>query len=131
MTEFLYRARPWATTLIEHNWPLLLYGLAIAVVAVWAYVTPGRRVLLILYGLLGLAFAFEYQKHIAPALIDSARYLFSVEVNPRPRAISQFIVGDVLPVALHGIAVAFLVVAALPRCWSGEEIGPGPRLSRR
>jgi hypothetical protein len=131
MTEFLYRARPWAITLVEHNWPILLYGLVIAVAAVWAYARPGRRVLLVLYGALGLAFAFEYQKHIAPVLVGTAHYLFSVEVNPGPRALSQFILGDLLPIVFHGLAIAFLVVAAVPLWWSGEEQGFDSPIRRR
>jgi hypothetical protein len=114
MEEFVFRARPWATLLIQHNWPILLYGALGLVAAVWAYLRPSRRAVLTLYGLLGLAFAFEYQKHVGPALRGTMRYLFSAEVNPLPRAVSQLIVADVAPVALYAAAGALLLAAAAP-----------------
>jgi hypothetical protein len=117
MDDFLYRARPWAITLLLHNWPVMLAGALAVPVAVRAYLRPTRRILLVLYGLLGLAFAFEYQKHLAPALRDTARYLFSAEVNPGPRAVSQFVVADLAPAALYIFAVVLLLAAAAPWWW--------------
>jgi hypothetical protein len=117
MTEFIFRARPWAIMLLQHNWLVLVYGLLVVLVAILAYIRPGRRLLLTLYGLLGLIFAFEYHKHIAPALSETARYLFSVEVNPSARLVSQSIISEALPVAFHLLALALLVGAAAPWRW--------------
>jgi uncharacterized membrane protein HdeD (DUF308 family) len=120
MNEFLYRARPWATLLIEHNWPVMLCAVLILITAIWALIRPTRRTLLALYGLLLLAFAFEYQKHLAPLLVNTARYLFSVEVNPGPRAASQIIIAQVLPIVFTGLGVALLMIALRPRRRPGD-----------
>jgi hypothetical protein len=116
MDEFLYRARPWAITLFLHNWPVMLAGTLAVLAAVRTYLRPSRRRLLVLYSLLGFVFAFEYQKHLAPALRDTARYLFSAEVNPGPRVVSQFVVADLAPAALYFIAVVLLLAVA-PWWW--------------
>ena len=61
MQEILDRAQPWATTLILHNWPVLAYATIAVFAAIWTLVRPSRGRLLVLYGAIMLALAFEYQ----------------------------------------------------------------------
>jgi hypothetical protein len=115
MDDFLYRARPWAITLVLHNWPLILYAAAIPFAALLAYLQPTRRRLLILYGLLVLAVAFEYQKHGMTVAQSTTDYLFSEYANPTARHISQLVLVQTLPVLLHLLGLALLLVSALCR----------------
>jgi hypothetical protein len=114
MDGCLYRARPWAITLVLHNWPVMLYAVGIACAAVNAYLAPNRRRLLLLFGLLTLAFAFEYEKHAVPALRGTTNYLFSLEFNPAPRRASQVILLDLAPIAAHAFGLFLLVGSLVP-----------------
>jgi hypothetical protein len=119
MEEFLNRAQPWVSTLWQHNWPVIVFGLSGVIAAVLALVRPSRPRLLTLYGLLGLVLAFEYQKHGVPTLQGTATYLFSVERNATARAVSLLIIRDVAPVALYVTAIGLLLLAAL-LAWPGR-----------
>ena len=101
MGDFLYRAEPWAITLAQHNWPIFLLSILAAWTAYRAYRAPSRPALLRLYGCLLLAFAFEYQKHVAHMFLEATDYLFSAEANPELRSLSRRVLVDLLPVALY------------------------------
>ncbi len=114
--DLMHRAWPWALTLVLHNWPIMLYSVLIGGMAVWTYQWPTRRAVLVLYGLLLLAFAFEYQKHFAAVLVRTTDYLFSVQYNPELRAVSRFLLMTFAPIGLHAAGVAcFICAARLPR----------------
>jgi uncharacterized membrane protein len=109
MDEFLWRARPWAVTLVLHNWPLLLGLPLILLAALRAFAQPTRRSLLLLYGVSLLVIAFEYQKHVVPSLRSTTTYLFSSEANSIPRMISQAILVGAMPGFLTMLGAALLV----------------------
>ncbi len=118
MEEFLYRARPWAVTFIAHNWPVLVYALTIPWAALHAFLRPSRRTLLFLYSLLLLTFAFEFEKHGVRIMLDTTNYLFSVETNPAPRFLSQWLLAEVAPTAAHLLGLTALVISIAPLpCW--------------
>jgi hypothetical protein len=119
MEEFLYRAQPWAITLWQHNWPVIVFGLSSVIAAVLALVRPSRPRLLALYGLLGLVLAFEYDKHGVPAFQHTATYLLSVERNATARTVSLVIIGDVAPIALYIVAIGLVLLATL-LAWPGR-----------
>jgi len=115
MEDFLYRAGPWATTLAQHNWPLLVYLPLILWVASRAYVRPERRVLLLLYGLVTLALTFEYQKHGPRSGVETVRYLFDTDKNHFAQRVSEFVLVDAAPIAGHALGLSLVVLSvALP-----------------
>ncbi len=101
MGDFLYRAEPWAVTLARHNWPIFLLAALALFTAIQAYRAPSRSALLRLYGCVLLAFAFEYQKHVAHMFLEATDYLFSAEANPGLRGLSRLVLAEVVPVALY------------------------------
>ncbi len=113
MDDFLYRAKPWALTLVLHNWPIILYSAAALLAALLAYSRPTRSRLLLLYGLAVLALAFEYQKHGVPVLHGTIDYLFSEEANPAARRIFHLALTQALPWLLHVLGLTLLLAAAL------------------
>ena len=123
MDDFLFRARPWAITLVLHNWPLIVYSALVPLAALRAYLRPTRRALLLLYGLAILALAYEYQKHGVGVARETASYLFSAEANPELRRASQLVLTGVLPLATHLVGLALLVLSAVPR----RHPGPAER----
>ncbi len=133
MDEFLDRAGPWAITLAQHNWPLVIYLPVILWVALRAYLRPSQRVLLLLYGFMILALAFEYHKNGTPVAADTISYLFSVERNPAMRRISQFVLLDAAPIAAHALGLALVLLSvALPGPRSLDHGAPvGPNSSRQ
>jgi hypothetical protein len=123
MEDLLYRAKPWAITLVWHNWPIMLYAALIVWAALRAYRRPSRPALLFLYGFIVLALAFEYQKHGLPEARITIDYLFSLQFNPGPRHVSHLILVDLTPVAIHLIGFAFLILSIV----SSQGHGPAPR----
>lgn len=101
MAEFLERAQPWASTLIDHNWPVMIYALVALGAAVWAVLHPSRKTVLFLYGACLLVIAYEYQKHGRDPIIHTTEYLFSLEVNAQARAISKWVLLDLAPVIMQ------------------------------
>jgi hypothetical protein len=117
MDDFLYRATPWAITLVLHNWPVMAYAALFPYLALRAYLRPTRRALLCLYGLLMLVFAYEYDKHGTRIAWDTLTYLFSREHNPVPRYASLVVALRIMPVVLHafGIGLVLLGMFGFPR----------------
>jgi hypothetical protein len=99
--DFLYRAEPWARTLVQHNWPIFLLSVLVILTGIQAYWRPSRPALLRLYGCLVLALAFEYQKHLVPVMVETTDYLFSEDTNPAVRSLSQLVLVDALPLAIY------------------------------
>ena len=124
MDDFLYRAKPWAITLVLHNWPIILYSAAIPIAALLAYLRPTRRRLLLLFGLLVLALAFEYQKHGVGVVESTIGYLFSEYANPAARRISRLVLVQALPWLLHALGLALLLAAALGARAAGPSAPP-------
>jgi hypothetical protein len=118
--DFMYRASPWAVTLVLHNWPVMAYSVLFAFAAVRAFVRPTRLRLLQTYGFLSLIVAFEYQKHGAPEMRVTSEYLFSVEGNPWLRQANLFFWLDVLPITLHVVGIGLVVLSVV---WSRRQ-GP-------
>ena len=131
MEDFLYRVRPWAITLVLHNWPIIIVSAAVPLAALLAYLRPTRRRLLVLYGLIVLAFAFEYQKHGVGVVESTTDYLFSEYANPAARHVSQLVLARALPWMLDGLGLALLLVAALWGAPWGPPWGPPWGRSRR
>jgi hypothetical protein len=125
MEEFLYRVGPFSTLLAQHNWPLLIYVPLILWVASRAFLRPERRVLLLLYGLLILAVAFEYEKHGTRLVAGTVRYLF--EESPLVRRVSEFVLVDLAPIAAHALGLSMVVVAV---ALGLRGLRPEPRKSR-
>ncbi len=113
LEDFLYRARPWSITLVLHNWPIMLYSIAILGLAVRTYLRPSRRSLLALYGLWILALAYEYEKHGVSTAIETASYLFSASANPELRRLSQFVLLYALPSASRVVGIALLLLSVV------------------
>lgn len=111
LEEFLYRAQPWAATLVLHNWPIMLYGGLSLWVAACAFLRPTRWALLALYGLLVLSVAFEYQKHGTRILSGTIDYLLDFEGNAGMLWISQFIFLSALPATFQLLGLALLIGA--------------------
>lgn len=127
MEDFLYRARPWVVTLVQHNWPIMIYSVALVWAALRAYLHPSRTSLLLLYGVAMLALAFEYQKHVSNVVENTLDYLF--KRNPGALAAGQALLLDALPVALHLMGLA-LVVLSLARTWRREPRVASTRVRR-
>ena len=121
MAEFLDRAQPWATTLILHNWPVLLYTVLAAIAATWALIRPARSTLLILYGAIILIVGFEYEKHGTATIINTTSYLFSVEVNPIPRVLSRRLLLEVVPISMQVIGYGLLLCPFANRLLARER----------
>jgi len=113
--ELVNRGRPWALTLAEHNAALFLYIALFVWAAVRCYVRPSRQSVLLVYGFLSLAVAFEYRKHGLDLVRNTTIYLFSVEYSPAGRYISQVVLLDVLPVALYVFGFLLLGASLLQR----------------
>ncbi|MGI5835726.1 MAG: hypothetical protein ACOX87_04430 [Chloroflexota bacterium] len=125
MDDFHHRIPPWAITLTLHNWPIMLYSVFGVWAAIRAYLQPNRPALLLLYGFLTLAFAFEYQKHGLEPVRGTLDYVFAR--LPDWRNAGYLILLDILPIALHLLGFAFLALSWLqsqPRCHSGKMIVP-------
>lgn len=114
MEDFLFRAKPWAITLVLHNWPVMVTTPLIIWVAVRTYLWPSRRLLEVLYGLLLLTIAFEYQKHGLRVARRTTSYLFSPEANPDMRWFSQLVFLDVLPLVLPLAGIVLILLTLLP-----------------
>lgn len=114
MDDFVYRFRPWAITLVLHNWPIMLCSAFVLWAAIRAYQWPSRHAVLRLYGGIMLGAAFEYQKHGVPALVSTLSYLVSLETNPEARALSYLILVDILPIELYLLGVVLLAFSLVP-----------------
>jgi hypothetical protein len=101
----------------------MLYSALIVWAALRAFRRPNRPALLLLYGLLILALAFEYQKHGTPVALGTTGYLFSPQFNPGARYLSRLILVDFLPVAMHLVGLAFVILSVL----SSRLRGPAPQ----
>lgn len=131
MDDFIYRATPWAITLILHNWLILLCSVLIVWAAARAFLRPTRRALLLLYGLLLLAGAFEYEKHGVEVARGTTGYLFSVEHNPALRSLSRAFFVEVLPPALYATSATLLGLAMAPGIWAGLKRWQRPTTRRQ
>jgi hypothetical protein len=109
MSEFLERAHPWAATLVQHNWPVMLYSLVALGAAIRAYLSPNRLTILFLYGAILLVLTYEYEKHGLATILGTTSYLFSLEVNPGARAVSQLLLITAVPLVSRLIAFALIV----------------------
>jgi len=109
MQEILDRAQPWATTLILHNWPVLVYATIAVCAAIWSLVRPTRARVLVLYGAILLVLAFEYQKHGTATIVGTTTYLFSLEVNPGLRTTSQWFLLLIVPAIAQFVGFALLI----------------------
>jgi len=115
MNELLERAGPWAVLLVQHNWPVIMYVVVAVVVAWRAYLAPRRHTLLFLYGTVLLIVAYEYQKHALPTVVHTTDYLFSEEVNPGARSLSQSLLVDLGPSLLRVVGCVLILGAAALR----------------
>jgi hypothetical protein len=115
MSEFLERAQPWVITLVLHNWPVMLYSLVAVFAAIRAYVSPNRHTILFLYGAIILVLVYEYEKHGRATVLDTTSYLFSQEVNPVARDLSQQLLLTVAPVTIRLIGFAMIVGSVVLR----------------
>jgi hypothetical protein len=109
MAEFLERAQPWAITLIDHNWPVMIYALVAGGAASWADRRPARKSVLFLYGACLLVIAYEYEKHGRETILGTTEYLFSVEVNARARVVSRWLLLDLVPLLMQVSGFGLLV----------------------
>jgi hypothetical protein len=119
--DIVYRARPWLVTLVLHNWPVLLYAAAIPWVAIYALWRPGRRPLLLLYGLATLALAFEYEKHGLSVMRETTSYLFPLSSASAVRRVSQMLLLDVMPLAMRVAGAALVLLAAIWPLFAGRS----------
>jgi hypothetical protein len=128
MDDFEQRIRPWAITLVLHNWPIMVYSLLIPWAAVRAYLRPARSRILLLYGLLILAVTFEYQKHGLTPVHNTITYLFAL--NPAAREASYLVLLEWLPPAGHILGGALLVLSVVlsPRAVKASPTNGGHRL---
>jgi len=108
--DFLYRADPWAILLVQHNWLIFLLSALVLWTGYQVYRRPSRPALLRLYGCLLLAFAFEYQKHVAHMFLQATDYLFGADSTAGARSLSQVILIDILPVALYAWGSIVLIL---------------------
>lgn len=120
MADFDQRITPWAITLVMHNWPIMIYSIAVPWAAVRAFLRPSRPALLLLYGLLTLALAFEYQKHGLVTVLITTEYVFAL--LPAWRDLSQQLLLGALPVAAHLLGGMMVVLSLLlPRLQSSTR----------
>jgi hypothetical protein len=124
MDEFLYRARPWANTLVAHNWPVMVCLVLIVLFAVRAYLRPTRSDVLALYGFSILALGFEYYKHARSAVASTVAYLLMA--NPDQRLPTLWFVEFALAPTLYGAGFGLLVMATLNGRKSEKTFRPLP-----
>ncbi len=111
MDDFWYRIPPWATTLVLHNWPVMLWPALAIWAAVRAYLRPGRPILLFLYGSVILTVAFEYQKHGLGPVESTIYYVFAR--GPNVRDVLATVMVDWLPVAMNVFGFALLALSVV------------------
>lgn len=114
MGDFLWRAEPWARTLVAHNWPIMVLSVLVLWIAIRAYLRPSRRALLLLYGLVALAIAFEYQKHGTVVIGRTADYLFGAESTAGARRIARLLLVDALPPIVYVLGATLVATALAP-----------------
>lgn len=86
----------WAATIFAHNWPVTVWLALGLAAAARAYRHPSRAALSFLYGFAGLAFLFEYRKHLMAYLSEPVDFLLIGGLWPLNSA-GHVLVDQVLP----------------------------------
>ncbi len=107
----------WAAVVVAHNWPVLLWLALAAVAAVYTYRRPSRAALSFLYGFAGLAFVFEYRKHLAAHLVKPVDFLLLAELWPLNRA-GHVVIEQIVPGLLLVASAGLIVVGVAGRSYS-------------
>ncbi len=98
----------WASTIAIHNWPVILWLALGAAAAVQAYRCPSQVALSFLYGFAGLAFLFEYGKHLQAYLSEPVDFLLIGGLWPLNSA-GHALVEQAVPGVVFIVALAFLL----------------------
>jgi hypothetical protein len=108
----------WVGTVVLHNWLVLLWVVLGTASAVRAYHRPSRVALSFLYGFAGLAFLFEYRKHLMTYLAEPVDFLLIGGLQPWNQA-GHVVVEQVVPGSLLVASLVLLVAGGLG-WWHGR-----------
>jgi hypothetical protein len=115
----------WAATIFVHNWPVILWLTLSFAAGIWAYRRPSRIALSFLYGFAGMAFLFEYLKHLVAYLSEPVDFLLIGGLWPLNGA-GHVLVEQVIPGTVFIASLALLLRGGFAWWYGREEAAEEP-----